>query len=43
MWHPTETTIEEKEHLFSFMPMAESLDNVNKPPICVEPQPLKAA
>ena len=37
-----EPTIKEGELLHFFTTMAEALDEVNKPPICVELQPLKS-
>ena len=42
MWSPTEPTIEEEDHLFSFIHMAEALYKVDKSQICVEPQPLES-
>ena len=37
MCQHTEAIIEEEEHLFSFVAMAEGLDKFNKSMICVEP------
>ena len=42
MWCAIEPIIKEKEHLFSFSPMAEALNKVTEPPFCVESQPLKS-
>ena len=33
---------EEEDKLFSFLHMAEALHNVHKPPICVQPKPIKS-
>ena len=41
MWHPTEPTIEEEDHLFSFSSIFEALHKADKPSIYVEPQTLK--
>ena len=40
-WHSAEPHIEE-EYSYLFATMTEALDDVNKPPICVEPHPLNS-
>ena len=42
IWHHTKPSIKEADILFSFSPITEVLDKINKPQICVEPSPLKS-